>query len=370
MKTSPSGNPARYSRTFNAPLGLAPALTALLLATAPAWAEEPSAADTAAARDLAIEGMKLADADHCAQAIDKLVRAEKLRHSPIVLGRLGECRIQVGKVVDGIEDLQRLLHEPLPPNPPANLLRARERAQSAIDTAKPNIAYLAISVKGPTENISISVDGQPMSALLLDRDRPTDPGEHLIEASAPGYLKASRRLTIGIAEKQEVTLKLAVDPQATTPYATTTNKPQDEARPEQPQLASSAAAPTPPPQNKPQEQVSSGGNTASYILMGAGAALLAGGGVFGYLALDKKGSLDGKCPNDICAAGSKGTLDTANQYATVSTVLVGTGAAALALGSIIYFASGPSSSEEHPPVAFRARPYVGLGQAGFTGTFF
>jgi len=54
---------------------------ALSLYGAPAVAQnEASSADTAAARELAIEGLKLADAGHCAQAIDKLFRAEKLRH--------------------------------------------------------------------------------------------------------------------------------------------------------------------------------------------------------------------------------------------------------------------------------------------------
>jgi hypothetical protein len=342
---------------------------ALLLLSGPALAEEPSPADTAAARELAIEGMKLADADHCAQAIDKLSRAEKLRHSSIVLGRLGECRIEVGKIVDGTEDLQRLLHEPLPPNPPANLLRARERAQAALDAAKPNVAYLAISVKGAPENVSVTVDGQAMSALLLDRERPTDPGEHLIEVTAPGYIKASRRLTIGIGERQEVTLKLVADPQAVAPHVATTSKTQDEVSPVKP-ASSTPTQQKPAPQNRTEEPTSSGGNTAAYVLMGAGAAVLTGGAVFGYLALDKKGSLDGKCPNDTCVAGSKGTLDSANQYATVSTILVGTGAAAFALGTILYFTSGPSSSsEEHPPVGFKARGYVGLGEAGIAGSF-
>ena len=32
--------------------------------------DEPSAADTAAARELAIDGLKVADAGHCAQGID------------------------------------------------------------------------------------------------------------------------------------------------------------------------------------------------------------------------------------------------------------------------------------------------------------
>jgi len=368
MKTTRSGKHARYSMRARARLGFTSSGLALLLASAPAWGEEPSAGDTAAARDLAIEGLKLADADHCAPAIEKLARAEKLRHSAIVLGRLGECRIQIGKIVEGTEDLQRMLHEPLPANPPANLLRARERAQAALDAAKPNLAYLAISVKGPTENITVTVDGQPMSALLLDRERPTDPGEHLVEASAPGYVKASRRLTIGVGERQEVTMKLAVDPQATTPSVAAPNKPQEEVSTEK-QVSSTPAPLAPPTQQQPREPGASSTQTASYILMGAGAAVLAGGGVFGFLALDKKNSLDGKCPNGLCQPGTEGTLDSAKQYATVSTILVGTGAAAVALGSILYFTSGSSSSEEHPPVGFRARGYIGVGQAGFAGTF-
>ena len=169
MKTTQFGHRSRHSFGTAARFGAVLASATFLLFNAPAWAQEPTAAETAAARDLAIEGMKLADSERCGQAIDKLDRAEKLRHSPIVLGRLGECRIQVGKFVDGIEDLQRLLHESPPPNPPAMLLRARERAQAALDAAKPNLAYLAISVSGPTENVTVTIDGQPVSSLLLDR---------------------------------------------------------------------------------------------------------------------------------------------------------------------------------------------------------
>jgi hypothetical protein len=340
----------------------------LLLMTVPAWAQEPNPADTAAARDLAIEGMKLADADHCAQAIDRLDRAEKLRHSPIVLGRLGECRIQIGKYVDGTEDLQRLLHEPLPPNPPANLLRARERAQAALDAAKPNLSYLAISVRGPTEDISVTLDGQPVSSLLLERERPTDPGEHVVEATAPGYTKAVRRVTIGSGERQEVTLRLSPAPQAAAaPHDAAASKPPKEASTPKP----AATAPTPAApaqQDNTEASSSSGSKTWSYVLMGTGTAIAATGGVFGYLALSKKQDLDGKCPNDSCAPSSKGTLDAANRNATVSTILVGSGAAVLALGAIVYFTSGPTE-QERSPAAVDAHAYIGLGHAGVVGTF-
>jgi len=371
MKTTQLGHRSRHSFGTAARFGAVLGSATFLLFNAPAWAQDPTAADTAAARDLAIEGMKLADSERCGQAIDKLDRAEKLRHSPIVLGRLGECRIQVGKFVDGIEDLQRLLHESLPPNPPANLSKARERAQAALDAAKPNLAYLAISVSGPTENIAVTLDGQPVSALLLDRERPTDPGEHVIEATATGYNKATRRLTISAGERQEVALKLTLDPQAQAAAplnAAPVGKPVDEAAEAKPAATTAKAAAT-TQHEKSVEPSSSSSRTFSYILMGAGTAIAATGGVFGYLALNDKHNLDGQCPSNSCLPSSKGTLDAANQKATVATVLVGSGVGALALGAIVCFASGPSEKEQTPTASVDAHAYVGLGQAGVIGTF-
>jgi hypothetical protein len=373
MKTTQLGHRSRHSFGTAARFGAVLGSATFLLFNAPAWAQEPTAADTAAARDLAIEGMKLADSERCGQAIDKLDRAEKLRHSPIVLGRLGECRIQVGKFVEGIEDLQRLLHESPPPNPPANLSKARERAQAALDAAKPNLAYLAISVSGPNENVTVTIDGQPVSSLLLDRERPTDPGEHVVEATAAGYNKATRRLAISAGERQEVALKLTPDPQAQAAAPVnatnaTASKPADEV------IGAKPAVTTPRPvataqQDKAVEPGSSGGRTLSYVLMGAGTAIVATGGVFGYLALNDKHNLDGQCPNNSCAPSSKGTLDAANRKATVATVLGGSGAGVLALGAIIYFASGSSEKERPPTASVDAHAYVGLGQAGVVGSF-
>ena len=79
-----------------------------------ASAEEDSAAETAAARGLAVDGLKLAQAGKCEEAIPKLEHAEKLHHSAIVLSRLGECQVTVGKLVEGTEMLRKVLREPLP----------------------------------------------------------------------------------------------------------------------------------------------------------------------------------------------------------------------------------------------------------------
>ena len=73
-----------------------------------AHAEEDSATETAAARTLAVDGLKLAQAGKCEEAIPKLERAEKLHHSAIVLSRLGECHVSEGKLVEGTEMLRKV----------------------------------------------------------------------------------------------------------------------------------------------------------------------------------------------------------------------------------------------------------------------
>jgi hypothetical protein len=74
----------------------------------------------AAARGLAIEGVKLARAGYCTQAIERLARAEALHHSSIVLAELGECYLQTGKVVAASEALRSVAHEALPATPSAS----------------------------------------------------------------------------------------------------------------------------------------------------------------------------------------------------------------------------------------------------------
>jgi hypothetical protein len=78
------------------------ALCAALLATLASTGHADEAAENiAAARTLGIQGVQLAEAGKCPEAIEKLTRAEALHHAPTILGRLGECQVNVGEVVIG-----------------------------------------------------------------------------------------------------------------------------------------------------------------------------------------------------------------------------------------------------------------------------
>jgi hypothetical protein len=345
-------------------------LTSLLLCSQPAFAEEEArAADVAAARELAIDGLKLADAGQCAQAIDKLSRAEKLHHAPIVLGRLGECQIAEGKVVDGTEALRRLLREPLPKDPPAQLLKARERAQTALDGAKPKIAYVTITVREPTENVTVTVDGQAVPSALFERSRPTDPGDHVIEATAPGYLNWSKQFSLSAGEKQELSVKLAVDPAAAA--AAKANPPQEMTSTSSEPKVARSARPTQPLHTTPTnpEPAESPSYAPSYILWSVGAGAAAVGGVFGYLALKDKRDLSSQCANNVCDASLQGELDGAKHEALASTILLASGGGLIAIGTAIYLLTGPSQEKLPTETTATLRPTLGLGQVGLRGVF-
>src|SRR5579863_3207148 len=108
--------------------------------------EEPAAADVGAARALGQEGVKLADGGNCPDAIDRLQRAEKLFHAPTTLERLGECQVQTGKLVDGTENLNKVVREVLATNAPQAFRDAQDRAKKTLADAKPKIAKLKIAV--------------------------------------------------------------------------------------------------------------------------------------------------------------------------------------------------------------------------------
>jgi hypothetical protein len=339
------------------------------LVVRPALAQEDNSADTAAARTFAVDGLRLADAGKCGEAIDKLARAEKLHHAPIVLSRLGECQVTQGKIVDGTENLRKVLREPLPSNPPPALIKARERAQTVLDSAKPKIAMLTISVKGAKEsNATVTVDGQAMQTVLLDSERPTDPGEHVVEATAPGFLKASSRVTVGAGDKQAVTLELQADPNAVAPSP--------------PPASTSTLAPSHGTSGRAGESVSltpgPPSRSAAYVAWAVGASALVVGGGFGVIALKDKGDLADKCkPADNCPPSAQSTIDNGKLAGNVATIGFIVGGVGIALGTVFYFTASPRAtstglaSSQHSAAAPKPElgAWVGVGQAGLAGRF-
>jgi len=352
-------------------MGLFCAVASLYSAPARA-AEDASAAETAAARSLAVDGLKLAQAGDCAAALPKLERAEKLYHAAVVASRLGECYVSVGRLVEGTEVLRKLLREPQPADAPPALAKALDRAQRTLDAAKPRIAGLTVKVTA-VQDMSVKLDGVVVPSALVDTEIPTDPGEHSIDVSAPGFLKSSAHVKVAEAEKKSVTLTLTRDPNATAaaapptepaahhPSSTTPISPTSE-----PAGGGEPSAPPPPVRVN---------HTAAYVSLGVGAAGVMTGGVLGLLTLNQHKTLQVQCPGGVCPPDKQADLKSAKQLGNFSTIAFGIGGAGLVLGTVLLFTAGSSTSDHAQAPAPRfagiasARVGIGPGQVVLDGDF-
>ena len=319
----------RFASDFKFGLGPArprPLLAALLamsvlVATRSVRADEAS--DTAMARVLGQEGLILADQGRCARAIAQLQRAEALHHAPSTATRLGECEIETGKVVAGTERLQRVVREPLPPNAPAPFVAAVARAQRDLDKAVPKIAMLRISVGGAPAGIKpvITLDGESLpEAVLLSADRPTDPGNHVVQATASGFLNQLLvSVSLGEGESKSITLELQTGPSVRTPSF-------------EPSSASRA-------ESAPASKV------LGFTALGLGVAGLALGAVAGGIVATKSSALSNGCgANRVCPASQQAALNGARTWATVSDVAFESpGESALGSGVLLLLLAKPTA---------------------------
>jgi hypothetical protein len=366
----PTNNPSMTDRSTltrtSCPAFARVCARALLVATPllglprPALAQQDaSAAEVQAARSLFLEGLKLAESGRCADAIERFERAERLHHAITITARLGECQVELGKIVQGTETLLRVVRERLPPDAPRAFVNAQTRAQKVLDAALPKVAKLKISLKGaPESGATITLDGEAMPAAFLDAQRPTDPGTHLVEATASGFLKESARVTLTEGGSHDLVLTLRPDPNA--PKA----PPPQAAKATQGSAGASVASPG--------EGEAKGPNRLpAFIAFGVGAAGLAAGTVFGLNALHNRSHLNKTCPErGECPEDSRDDIDAMSRSATFSTISFGVGLVGVGAGvALLIFANKPAPAASARAPAPRVLPFAGPGSLGLTGTF-
>lgn len=334
--------------------------------------EADSATETAAARALAVDGLKLAQAGKCDEAVAKLERAEKLHHSPIVLSQLGECNVSLGKLVAGTEALRKVLRDPLPENPSPALVKAYEHAQRALDVARPRIGAITISLsRAAPPDLRLTVDGQVVPPTLLDTELPADPGEHTVQVTAVGYLKALARVSLSPADKKTVSLRLEVDPNApviTPPAQESTGKGEV-----------GAVVGTREPATRtvlPRTSEAAPSHAAAYVAWGVGVAGVGVGSAFGIIAMNDQHDLVKRCGSSSCTANENGLLASAKRSGNISTLAFGVGGVGLVMGTVLYFTVGGSSHEAgasataHRYAGFSgARAMVGPGSVQLAADF-
>lgn len=304
------------------------------LAASAVMASCPSTASAQTAAALFKQGRELAEKKQWAQACPLFAEAHRLEPKAVGLSlNLAECYKNIGKWASAWEAYNE-----------AEFLAKKDNdseratfAHSEAAALEPRLPKLRINAKD-TPGLSIHRDDKDVAKGLWGADIPVDPGEHKIEATAPGY--SVWTTTIKIAEKDAQVIEIPALVKETAPPGPSTG---------------------PSPALRPAAIAAGGVGVAGLIL----------GGVMGGLAMSAKSSLDTACPNKACNdAASQDKLASAKTKALVSTIGFSAGGAALATGVVLFVLStrgGAAPKQDDKPRA-RVEPLLGPGFAGLSAS--
>lgn len=301
---------------------------ALLVAAACLGAPAPALAqDKAAAEALFQEGKKLLGEGKFDQACPKLAASQKADPSPGTLLNLGRCHEGQGKTASAWAEYKEA----------ATMARTMGRAEQAAAAderaaaVEPKLSRLKIDPPpGEVPGLVVKRGTQQIDGSSLGVALPVDPGEHVIEASAPGYRTWTGKVTVGAnADNQAIAIgALEKGPDTAAAGAAGPNAAIDTTIPE----------------------ASDGSNTrrtVGFVLAGVGVAALGAGAVFGIMAAGQAGDAEDDpalCPNKVCTAAGREEIDGADTKALISTIGFGVGIAAAAAGVVLIVTSSGSKA--------------------------
>lgn len=271
------------------------------------------------AREFATQGAEAFERGDFQAALDYLSRANTLHPAPSISVLQARALVQLGRFIEALDRYEETLRMPLPEDAPEAYRVAVRDSTGESEQLRQRVPHLSVQVRqgGKTpNNVSVTIDGKALPAVLLDVDFPTDPGDHSIVVRAPKHDAVTRR--VHLAEKERVVLEITLDDAAeTTP------------------------APVVPSEAPPIERAASSMRPIlGWSALGGGAVALLASAITGKVALDRKSHLDSVC-HPGCPADSAGDIDGFRSYRTASYVAGGLGLALVGVGGYLIL-SNPS----------------------------
>jgi hypothetical protein len=341
---------AKTARWFGSML-----LVLTLAASALAEPNQPSEATREQARALALQGYEALQRADYAAAEDLFRRANALVHAPTIVVDHARALVGLGRLVEAHERYELVLREGVSSNSPWSWQRAAEDAEKELAAIKPRLAWLTIRVSGPSKP-QVQIDDKDVPTAALGVRRATDPGRHKVKVTASGYIAKQAGVNLAEGEARELAITLEADPESRAEL----EEERTQVRPQEVRTVTKRAS----------------NRTLPYVLLGIGGAGLATGTVTGLMALGVRSDLDRECPDHEChplveadAARYQKDIDRYRLLGTVSGVSFAAGFAAAATGAVLLWLGGGDGEEAAPAAAFRAAPFVSLGEAGVRGSF-
>jgi hypothetical protein len=310
----------------------------------PAFAQK-SAQEMAAAESLFQEGKHLMAAGNYAQACPKLAESQRLDPGGGTLVTLALCHESEGKTASAWAEFGEALTLALKDGRVDRATVAREHGEHL----EPKLSRLTVRVPAAVSGLAgveILQDGAVLGRPAWGTALPVDPGEHLLEAKAPGKKTWSRVILIAPAGDRQA---IEVGPLQDEPVV----KP---------------APPPPSPDAKAPAAVepSHGQRTAGFIVGGVGVGLVGAASYFGLKAISDAHSARDWCKNATpCDNRDAVNLnESSKREADLSTAGFALGGVALGVGVILLLTSPSSKQASADLRGIRVAPLVGAGELG------
>jgi len=316
----------------------------LAVALASPLASAQDTGSAAAATQLFDEGVAAMEKGRFAEACPKLAKSAELAPNGGTLLALADCYDKNGQFASAwlaykdVADRAAAAHK----------ADVEKNALDAAHRIEPKISRLTVTAPS-IDGLVLKRDGKPVNAAEIGVPVPLDPGQHVIEASAPGRKPFSARVTFGNMASQKTLAVPNLDPDG------------------------SATPPSDIAQPPPQETGSPPGKTQRIVGLavgGVGIVGLALGTVFGLQAKSKNDDASSACPDPSHCSQAGIDLDKkAHDAATISTIGFIAGGALLAGGAVLFFTAPSGSPAAEPAASVGVRATPGGAAMTFGATF-
>ena len=279
-------------------------------------------ADPAAAEALFREGRELLERGEVVAACEKLAASSALEPSAGTLLNLATCRLKQGKIATAwahFVSAERLAQNQNRPE------QAREAERRALEL-EPKLATLTLLVPSPPPGLEVRRAGQVVQAGSFGTRVPVDPGQIVIEASAPGYEPFRTELAIGaIADRRVVEIRML----AHSP------------------IAAPVGAAGMPAGDALSQKRARGAGSWPWVIGGVGGAALLTGGVFGLLALNSNATAKSQCDDGTrsCSGAALQIAERRDREALVSTLGVGVGLVGIGVAAFWWLSSSSGGTK-------------------------
>lgn len=313
---------------------------ALVALAGPAAAQETP--EDTARRVLIAQAEESATAADHARALELARRASAIRSSPSLTCFLAREHRALDQLVEAL-DLARACVRSVDADPTLhNRDGVRQACEAVRASVEPRVGRLEVSVAGEApDGLVLRLDGRVVLPALRGVAMPAMPGEHRVEAEAPGYLRATREGVVTAGDLLRVELRLEREPPPTPPPPVA--------------VTPRVVARTPPAARRPI-------GPGPWIIGGAGIASLVFAGVAYDVAMSARSERDLACRAEGCGPEAL-PLDARYVDWLAATNVGAVAGGALLGGAVVWYlvARLTGAPESAPrPTLTAGRPEVGV----------